>query len=248
MVRERLRRVGGTRLRALEVSPGYRAHDWCARGHIVFVHSGSIRLELTSGRVVALGAGGVLQVGDGAERHRLCSDEGARLVVVDSAVEADREAAAEARLRELGVELPPPTRARGLYSQVVESHGLLWISGHAPVRSDGSLLCGVVGAALTTAEGAMAARAAGLAILSTVRSHLDSLDRVERVVRLTCMVRAAPDFEEHPAVADGLSGLMLEVFGERGRAARAAVGMSSLPFGIAVECDAVFRLRAGEGC
>ena len=151
---------------------------------------------------------------------------------------------AEARLVELGLELPPAPKPGGTYSPAVQVGPVLYISGHGPLRPDKSLITGKVGADLTEEQGRQAARQVGLTILATLRRELGSLDRVERWVKVLGMVNAAPDFDRHPQVINGFSDLMVELYGEAGRAARSAVGMGSLPSNIAVEIEAVVLLRA----
>jgi enamine deaminase RidA (YjgF/YER057c/UK114 family) len=152
---------------------------------------------------------------------------------------------AEARLAELKLELPPPPKAVGVYKPVVEIDGLLYLSGHGPLRPDGTLIKGRVGAELDVAAGYAAARQTGLAILATLKKHCGSLDRIARLVKTFGLVQASPDFTDHPAVINGFSELMRDVFGEdRGIAARSAVGAASLPAGMAVEVEAIFALTS----
>jgi enamine deaminase RidA (YjgF/YER057c/UK114 family) len=106
------------------------------------------------------------------------------------------------------------------------------------------MIKGKVGADLSEAEGIRAARQVGLAMLSTVAAHVGSLDKVGGVLKVLGMVNAAPNFENHPKVINGFSDLMVAVFGEKGRAARSAVGMGSLPMNIAVEVEAIFWLKS----
>jgi enamine deaminase RidA (YjgF/YER057c/UK114 family) len=150
---------------------------------------------------------------------------------------------AEARLAELKLELPPPPKAVGVYRPIVEVNGLLYLSGHGPLKSDGTLIRGRVGDDLDVAAGYQAARQTGLAVLATLRKHCISLDAVARLVKTFGLVQATPDFADHPAVINGFSELMRDVFGEeRGIAARSAVGAPSLPAGMAVEVEAIFEL------
>lgn len=146
---------------------------------------------------------------------------------------------AEERLRELGIELPEPPSPQGSYLMVAVTGNLAYLCGTGPWRADGSLVTGRVGADLTLAEGQAAARLAGLCMLATLREHFGSLDRVTRVVKVFGLVNATPEFGDHPAVINGCSDLFVEVFGERGRHARTAMGAGSLPAGIAVEIEAV---------
>ncbi|MCA9093322.1 MAG: RidA family protein [Planctomycetaceae bacterium] len=149
---------------------------------------------------------------------------------------------ADARIAELKLPLPKPQKPVGTYIPVVQVGNLIYISGHGPTTIDGQQIKGVVGDELTEEQGKEAARAVGLAMLSTVRNYLGSLDRVKRLVKVLGMVNSAPDFEHHPNVINGFSDLMVEVFGDNGRAARSAVGMGSLPFRIAVEVEAIFEI------
>jgi enamine deaminase RidA (YjgF/YER057c/UK114 family) len=127
-----------------------------------------------------------------------------------------------------------PARPAGNYLEVAEWNGLLFIAGHGP--ADTGMQNGLVGLDLTVREGYACARSAALNCLTSIRAHLGSLHRIERLLSLTVYVRAQPEFRQHPAVADGASDLFVEVFGrERGFATRDAVGVASLPFGLPVE-------------
>ena len=151
----------------------------------------------------------------------------------------------ETRLRSLGLTLPPASKPAGLYKPALRVGQLLFVSGHVSVGVDGSRLTGRVGANLTLDQAQMAARAAGLAVLATVRQALGSLDHVTQVVRLFGMVNATPDFEQHALVVNGCSELFSEVFGdERGVGVRSSAGMSSLPGNAAVEVEAIFATSA----
>jgi enamine deaminase RidA (YjgF/YER057c/UK114 family) len=150
---------------------------------------------------------------------------------------------AEARVHELRLELPPAPRPLAVYKPLVVLGNLAYVSGHGPVRTDGSLIVGRVGETIDLEGGRAAARQVGLAILATLRSELGSLDRVSRVIKLLGMVNCTPDFPDHPKVINGCSELFADVFGrERGIGARSAVGMGSLPGQIAVEIEAIFEL------
>jgi enamine deaminase RidA (YjgF/YER057c/UK114 family) len=150
----------------------------------------------------------------------------------------------EERFNELGLVLPPAPRPVAVYKPLVTVGNLAYVSGHGPLRADGSLITGVVGRDLSLADGALAARQVGLAILATLRAQLGSLDRVQRVIKVLGMVNSAPDFYEHPKVINGCSELFADVWGaEHGIGARSAVGMGPLPENIAVEIEAIFELR-----
>ena len=150
---------------------------------------------------------------------------------------------ADSRISELKLQLPGPQKPAGTYIPVVQVGNLAFVSGHGPTRADGTTIRGVVGGDLSEEQGKEAARVVGLCILSTLRDHLTSLDRVVRLIKVLGMVNAVPTFGHHPAVINGFSDLMVEVFGEAGRGARSAVGMGSLPFGIAVEVEAIFEVK-----
>lgn len=150
---------------------------------------------------------------------------------------------ADARLAELKLELPPAPKPVGVYAPVVTVGKLAFVSGHGPLKRDGTMLTGRVGADATQEQGYAAARQTGLAILASLQAHLGSLDRVARLVKSLGMVNCTADFQAHPAVINGYSELMAEVFGrERGVGARSAVGMGSLPGNILVEVEAIFEL------
>jgi len=151
---------------------------------------------------------------------------------------------ADARIAELNLELPEAPSPGGTYSPAVQVDNMLYVSGHGPVQLDGTMITGKVGADLSEEDGIAAARQVGLTILATLKSHLGSLDRIERIVKVLGMVNAAPDFKTQPKVINGFSDLMVDVFGEGGRAARSAIGMGSLPGNIAVEIEVIIQLKA----
>jgi enamine deaminase RidA (YjgF/YER057c/UK114 family) len=149
----------------------------------------------------------------------------------------------ETRLQELHLTLPPPPKPVAVYKPAVQVGNMLYVSGHGPLKVDGSMITGRVGADMTLEQGKQAARQVGLAILSTVRNTLGSLDKVKRLVKTLGMVNSTPDFKDHPQVINGFSELMADVFGkEAGIGARSAVGMGSLPSNIAVEVECIFEV------
>ena len=151
---------------------------------------------------------------------------------------------AEARLKQLKLQLPPAPKAAGVYKPLLVQGNLAYASGHGPFKPDGSLVVGRVGLDLDLAAGKAAARLTGLAILASLRQVLGSLDRVEQVVKVLGMVNATPGFREHPQVINGCSELFVEIWGpHRGVGARSAVGMGSLPGNIAVEIEAIFSVK-----
>lgn len=149
----------------------------------------------------------------------------------------------EQRLAALSLELPPAPQPVAVYRPVVVVNGLAYVSGHGPVRTDGSLITGRVGSDLDLEAGQAAARQVGLAVLATLRAHFGSLNAIKRVIKTLGMVNSAPDFLEHPKVINGCSELFADVFGEEaGIGARSAVGMGPLPGNIAVEIEVIFEL------
>ena len=139
---------------------------------------------------------------------------------------------AEARLVELGIELPPVSKPVANYLGCKRAGDLLYVGGHGPVTPQGSIL-GKVGGAVPLEQARDAARATALSMLATVRAELGSLDRVREVIKVFGMVNCAPGFNRTPEVIDGCSDVLVEVFGDAGRHTRSAVGMAELPFDIA---------------
>jgi enamine deaminase RidA (YjgF/YER057c/UK114 family) len=150
---------------------------------------------------------------------------------------------AEARLQALGLTLPKPPQPMANYVPWRIGGGLLFLSGVGPRHADGTTITGVLGGGLGVAEGYAAARLCGVNLLANMQGALGSLDRVDTILKVLGMVRAVPEFGEQPEVIDGCTDLFVEVFGDAGRPARSAVGMGSLPRGIAVEIEAVVLLR-----
>jgi enamine deaminase RidA (YjgF/YER057c/UK114 family) len=152
----------------------------------------------------------------------------------------------EGRLRELGIELPTPRAPVATYVPAVTVGNTLYVAGHTPRMPDGSAgIVGKVGEDMSLEEGRDAARMVGLLVLATIRAHVGSLDRVARLVRTFGMVNATPDFTQQPQVINGFSDFIVDVFGEdAGKGTRAAVGMGSLPGGMAVEVETIWELRS----
>ncbi|MFO0791027.1 MAG: RidA family protein [Pirellulales bacterium] len=149
----------------------------------------------------------------------------------------------EARIEELNLELPNRPLPLGLYKLVLVDGDLAYVSGHGPIQADGSATCGRLGESLDKEAGYAAARQTGLNMLSNLRQILGGLNAIERLVKTTGFVNSTPDFKDQPAVINGFSELMRDVFGpENGLGARSAIGVAALPAGWAVEIEAVFRL------
>ncbi len=150
---------------------------------------------------------------------------------------------AEAKLKSMGVVLPTLPKPGGSYVPGILHNGILYLSGQGPILADGSIASGVVGRDLSVEEANALARRTGMVLLAAARHLLGSLDRVDRVLNVLGMVNAVPGFGEHPKVINGCSDLFIEVFGDHGRHARAAVGMGSLPHNIPVEITAIFAVK-----
>lgn len=151
---------------------------------------------------------------------------------------------AEAKIKELNLQLPPAPKPAGVYKPLVIIGNLAYVSGHGPLKPDKTMMTGKVGSEVDQQAGYDAARQTGLAILATLQAGLGSLDRVKRVIKTLGMVNCAPDFGEHPAVINGFSELFAEVFGEEnGVGARSAVGMGSLPGNISVEVETIVEIE-----
>ena len=150
----------------------------------------------------------------------------------------------DSRITELNLELPPAPKPMGVYKPLVISGNMAYVSGHGPLKSDGTLMEGRVGSEVDLEVGKAAARQTGLAILATLKENLGSLDRVKRVVKLLGMVNSTPECLQHPAVINGCSELFGDVFGsDNGIGVRSAVGMGSLPGNIPVEIEGIFEIE-----
>jgi enamine deaminase RidA (YjgF/YER057c/UK114 family) len=150
---------------------------------------------------------------------------------------------AEARLKQLGLTLPEVPAPVANYLPYRIAGNLLFLAGQGPRGADGSSLTGKVGSEVSVDEGYKRARLVGLQLLSATRTALGSLDRVDAVIKMLCMVNAVPDFKDHPKVANGMSDLFVEVFGDAGKHARSAVGMGSLPHQISVEIEGILAIK-----
>ncbi len=148
----------------------------------------------------------------------------------------------EAKLQELGLQLKTPSVPVANFVNAVRTGNLIFLAGKGPLQSNGEYITGKLGADLTIEQGYEAARITGVNQLSVLKAELGSLNKVKRIVKVKGMVNAAPDFTDHPKVVNGYSDLMVAVFGERGKHARAAVGMGSLPSNIAVEIEMVVEV------
>jgi len=150
----------------------------------------------------------------------------------------------EQKLSELNLSLPELPASKGVYKKCLAAGGLLYVSGHVSVNSDGSYIKGKLGMDISDEEGKIAARQCGLAILSSIKEQLGNLDKIKRVVKIFGMVNCTPDYENQPLVINGCSELYVQIWGDdNGKGVRSAVGMGSLPGNVAVEIEAIFELK-----
>jgi enamine deaminase RidA (YjgF/YER057c/UK114 family) len=149
----------------------------------------------------------------------------------------------ETKLKEMGVELPQAATPAANYVPSVRTGNLVFLSGHGPVEEDGSLIIGKVGADITIEQGYAAARRVAIGLLGSLKAQIGDLDLVKRIVKLLGLVNCSPDFTEQPNVINGASDLFVDVFGERGKHARSAVGSNALPFNIAVEIEMIVEVE-----
>ena len=149
----------------------------------------------------------------------------------------------EDRLKDLGLSLPETPTPAGNYVPAVRSGNMVYVSGHGPRHHDGTMITGKVGRDLTVEEGYAAARLTMLNCLASLKAEIGDLERVQRIVKLFGMVNCTEDFDRHPEVINGGSDLLTALFGERGKHARSAVGMQSLPRGIAVEIEFIAKVN-----
>lgn len=148
----------------------------------------------------------------------------------------------DARLADLGISLPTPAAPAANYVPFIRSGNLLFVSGQLPFGPNGLEGVGKLGADADVETGRAAARLCAINLIAQAKSAIGDLDTLARVVKLTGFVNATAEFGDHPKVVNGASDLMVEVFGDRGRHSRSAVGVASLPFGVAVEVEAIFEI------
>ena len=148
------------------------------------------------------------------------------------------------KIADLGLVLPPAPKPVGLYKPMLMVGALAYLSGHGPLKPDGTLILGRVGADLSIEQGQEAAKQTGLAMLATLKASLGSLDRVVRVVKILGLVRCTDDFGQSPVVINGCSQLFVDLWGsDLGIGVRSALGTNSLPGGLAVEVEAIFEIK-----
>jgi enamine deaminase RidA (YjgF/YER057c/UK114 family) len=149
----------------------------------------------------------------------------------------------EARLIELGIDLPPAITPVANYVPAARTGNLVFLSGHGPVKEDGTLITGKVGADLTVEQGYEIARLIAIGLLGTLKAEIGDLDGVKRIVKLLGFVNCTAEFGDQPNVINGASDFLVEVFGKKGRHARSAVGTNALPFNIAAEIEMIVEIE-----
>jgi enamine deaminase RidA (YjgF/YER057c/UK114 family) len=150
---------------------------------------------------------------------------------------------AETKLKEKGIVLVPPSSPVANYVNAVRVGNLLFLAGKGPLKADNTYITGKVGKDLTTEQGYEAARITAINHLAVLKSELGSLNKVKRIVKVLGMVNCTEDFKDQPKVINGYSDLMVEIFGEKGKHARSAVGMYALPFNMAVEVEVIVEIE-----
>lgn len=148
----------------------------------------------------------------------------------------------ESNLKDLGITLPTPSAPVANYVNAVRTGNLIFLAGKGPLKSDGEYILGKLGGDLSIEEGYEAARVTGINQLAVLKAELGNLNKVKRIVKVTGMVNAVPEFTDQPKVINGYSDLMVAIFGDKGKHARAAVGMGSLPNNIAVEVEMIVEV------
>lgn len=165
------------------------------------------------------------------------------IILVSSSFGFAQQTDFDKKLKDLNIQLIKPTTPVANYVKAVRTGNLLFLSGHGPSKADGTNIQGKVGSDLTIEEGYAAARQTGISILSTIKNEIGDLNKVKRIVKVLGMVNCTSDFTDQPKVINGFSDLMVEVFGEKGKHARSAVGMNALPSNITVEIEIVIELE-----
>jgi enamine deaminase RidA (YjgF/YER057c/UK114 family) len=149
----------------------------------------------------------------------------------------------EQKLKEMGITLKTPVPFTGSIVKAVRTGNLVFLSGHGPVKPDGEMMQGKLGTELTVTEGREAAKLVGIELLTSLKAEIGDLSKVKRLVKVLGMVNASPEFNQQPQVMNGFSDFMVEIFGEKGRHARSAVGMGSLPGNIAIEIEMIVEVE-----
>ncbi len=149
----------------------------------------------------------------------------------------------ENRIKELGIRLTEPAAPTANFLKAVRIGNIIYLSGHGPDKPEGGQVTGKLGSDLTIEQGQEAARLVGISLLSSLKKEIGNLNKVKRIVKVLGMVNAVPTFTNHSQVINGFSDLMVQIFGENGKHARSAVGLSSLPANIPVEIEMIVELK-----
>jgi len=149
----------------------------------------------------------------------------------------------EEKLQQMGITLPVPSKPVATYVNAVRTGNLVYLSGKGPTNPDGTNITGKVGKDLSIQQGYEAAKSTGINLLAALKAEIGSLNKVKRIVKVLGMVNCPADFTEQPQVINGFSDFMVEVFGEKGKHARSAVGMNALPKNIAVEIEMIVEIE-----
>ena len=149
----------------------------------------------------------------------------------------------EARFKELNIELTTPKPPTANFVKTVRVGNLVYTSGHGPDRAEGGPLTGRVGDDLTLEQGQEAARLTGVSLLSSLKAEIGDLSKVKRIVKVLGMVQSTPEFKDQPKVMNAFSDMMVDIFGQKGKHARSAVGMSALPGNIAIEIEMIVEVE-----
>jgi enamine deaminase RidA (YjgF/YER057c/UK114 family) len=147
------------------------------------------------------------------------------------------------KLKELGVELIPATKPMANYVKAVRTGNLIFLAGHAPTKADGTNITGKVGKDISLEQGIEAARVTAISLLSTLKTEIGDFNKVKRIVKVNGWVNCNSEFQDQPKVINGCSDLLVALFGEKGKHARAALGANALPMGIAVEIEMVVEVE-----
>jgi len=151
----------------------------------------------------------------------------------------------EQKLQQLGITLPVPSKPVATYVNAVRTGNLIYLSGKGPTNADGTDITGKLGKDLSIEQGYAAAKSTGINLLAALKAEIGSLDKVKRIVKVLGMVNCTAEFTDQPKVINGFSDFMVEVFGEKGKHARSAVGMNALPKNIAVEIEMIVEVEPG---
>jgi len=165
------------------------------------------------------------------------------LVILSLGASAQTKTDPEKKLKELGITLKKPPTPIANYVPAVQVGKMVYLSGQGPIKDDGELIKGKVGAEITLEQAQEAARLAGIRLLEALKGQIGDLNKVKRIVKVLGMVNAVPTFDQQPKVINGFSDFMVEVFGQNGKHARSAVGVGSLPSNIPVEIEMIVELK-----